>query len=67
MDLVSPGAEAWPLPEGPRNSGQSARVAGPPKANTANVKRGANLLGMTQLNAWPKTKNELRSRFMAKG
>src|SRR5437867_623369 len=31
--LVSPDAEAWPSPEGPRNSGQSARAACAPEMN----------------------------------
>ena len=35
IGVVSPGAETWPSPHGPRNSGQSARAAGPPMTNRA--------------------------------
>ena len=64
MGLVSPGAEAWPSPHGPRNSGQSARAAGPPKANSTSVSRESSLLRLPRTNALPETENGLLSQFM---
>src|SRR5260370_37308961 len=37
IKLVSPGIETWPSPQGPRNSGQSARAAARPVANITGI------------------------------
>ena len=38
MSLASPGAETWPSPRGPRNSGQSACAASEPKVVSTKAK-----------------------------
>src|ERR1039458_2618659 len=65
MSLASPGADAWPSPQGPRNSGQSARAAGPPMASSTSARRESNLPGLTPFDAWPETESGLRSLLMA--
>ena len=64
---VSPGAAARPSPHGPRNSGQSARAAGAPKANKASARQRSGLLWSPQTKALRKTENGLLSQFMPKG
>ena len=55
---MSPGAEAWPSPHGPRNSGQSARAAGPPMTSSITAIRKIGLSWAIRLGPFPQAADE---------